>query len=299
MPALWPDGQGNCPERPLRTASLQSVDSDAVASAPTRLSPARTDPFWITLLLLAAALVAWLVTFARMDGMDAGPGTDLGSLGWYVGVWVTMMAAMMLPSATPMVRLYAHISREQNANGAANVVRVAVFVGSYLGVWTAFGLAAFGLDRLVASVESGTLSWDRAGPYVAGGAVVAAGLYELTPLKHVCLRHCRTPLHFLLGGWREGVRGAARTGAAHGIYCSGCCVGLMLILFAVGVMSLFWMVLIAAVIFSEKLLPGGERLSRFAGAAFILLGVWIAVAPESVPWLTDPGSAGSMMARVG
>ncbi len=261
---------------------------------PDRLSSARLDPLLATVVLLGVALAAWLVTFARMDGMDAGPGTDPGSLGWYVGVWVTMMAAMMLPSATPMVRLYARISVEQDASGISNVARVGVFVGSYLGVWTAFGLAAFGLDRVIESVESGALAWNSAGPYVAGAAVVAAGLYELTPLKHLCLRRCRTPIHFLLGGWRAGLRGAARMGAAHGIYCLGCCLGLMLILFAVGVMSLFWMVLIATVIFVEKLLPGGERLSRFAGVAFVLLGVWIAVAPESVPWLTDPASAGSM-----
>ena len=225
--------------------------------------------------------------------MDAGPGTGLGSIGWYVGVWLTMMAAMMLPSAAPMVRLYASFSDDSGAG--RNVVGVTAFVASYLSIWAGFGLLAFAVQRIVVSVESGTLAWDRAGPYVAGGAVAAAGLYELTPLKHLCLRHCRTPLHFLLAGWRGGVGGAARMGAAHGIYCLGCCLGLMLILFAVGVMSLFWMVLIASVIFAEKLLPGGERLSRVLGVAFVALGLWIAAAPDSVPWFTDPGSTGPTM----
>jgi len=244
----------------------------------------------MALAVLLGALVAWLVTFQRMDGMDDGPGTDLGSLGWYVGVWVTMMAAMMLPAATPMVRLYARVSRNQGEGGASTVV----FVGTYLAVWAAVGLVAYVTYRVVVSIESGALAWDQAGPYVAGGAVAAAGLYELTPLKKVCLRHCRSPLHFVLGSWRKGLLGAVRIGAAHGTYCVGCCVGLMLILFAVGVMSLFWMVLIASVIFAEKLVPGGERLSRVLGLAFVALGIWIAVAPGSVPWLTDPESSTSM-----
>lgn len=250
-------------------------------------SPARlADPVWTTLAVLFGALVAWLVTIQRMDGMNDGPGTDLGSLGWYVGVWVTMMAAMMLPSAAPMVRLYARVSRDHGGGAAATLA----FVGSYLAVWTTVGLVAYVAYRVVVSIESGALAWDQAGPYVAGGAVAAAGLYELTPLKSVCLRHCRTPIHFLLGRWQRGLLGAARMGAAHGTYCVGCCVGLMLLLFAVGVMSLFWMILIATVILAEKLLPGGERLSRVLAVAFLALGLWIAVAPESVPWLTDPGS---------
>ena len=261
------------------------------------VSRRRLAPAWVTAAIVSGALAAWLVTFARMDEMDAGPGTDLGSIGWYVGVWVTMMAAMMLPSAAPMVRLYAGFSRDDSAAGR-NVAGVTAFAASYFGVWTGFGLLAFAIQRIVVSVESGTLAWDEAGPYVAGGAVAAAGLYELTPLKRVCLRHCRSPLHFLLGGWRDGPAGALRMGAAHGLYCVGCCVGLMLILFAVGVMSLFWMVLIASVIFAEKLVPAGERLSHVLGLAFVALGIWIAVAPGSVPWLTDPGpSAPSMQMR--
>lgn len=254
-------------------------------------SPARlADPVWTTIAVLLGALVAWLVTFQRMDGMNDGPGTDLGSLGWYVGVWVTMMAAMMLPSAAPMVRLHAGVSRNQGEGGTSTVV----FVGTYLAVWAAVGLVAYVAYRVVVSIESGALAWDHAGPYVAGGAVVAAGLYELTPLKSVCLRHCRSPIHFLLGSWRSGPLGAVRMGAAHGTYCVGCCVGLMLILFAVGVMSIFWMVLIACLIFAEKLVPGGERLSRLLGVAFVALGLWIAAAPETVPWLTDPGSTEPM-----
>ena len=230
-----------------------------------------------------------------MRGMDMGPGTDLGGLGWYLGIWVTMMAGMMLPSAAPMVLLFARVNGERRRRGQAGFVPTWVFVVGYLAAWTAYGLAAYGLFRAVQALDSGFLAWDRAGPYVAGVAVVAAGLYELTPLKTACLRHCRSPLHFILGSWREGWSGALRMGAEHGAYCVGCCWGLMLALFAVGVMSLFWMAVVAAVIFLEKIAPRGERLARPVAAALVALGIWIAAAPSTVPGLTQPDRASPAM----
>ena len=205
--------------------------------------------------LLAATLVAWIVTVERMLGMDAGPGTDLGGLGWFLGIWVTMMAAMMLPSVSPMVLLFARVSREQARRGQAVLVPTWLFVAGYLAVWTVAGLAAYGIYRAFVSAGTDWLAWDRAGPYVTGAALLAAGLYQLTPLKDVCLRHCRSPLHFLLHGWRPGRIGAVRMGMEHGAYCLGCCWGLMLALFALGVMSLFWMAVVGAVILVEKLAP--------------------------------------------
>ena len=154
-----------------------------------------------------------------------------------------------------------------------------LFVAGYLAVWTAYGLAAFGVYRVIAACTSGFLAWDRTGPYVAGGAIVLAGLYELTPLKSACLRHCRTPLHFILHGWRDGRFGAVRMGAEHGGYCVGCCWGLMLLLFALGVMSLFWMAVVAALIFAQKLLPFGQRLPYALALALLALGIWVAAAP--------------------
>src|SRR5581483_4941645 len=115
----------------------------------------------------------------------------------------------------------------------------------------------------------GFLSWHRAGPYVAGAAVGLAGIYELTPLKSVCLRHCRTPLHFVFGHWRSGRFGALRMGVEHGAYCVGCCWGLMLVLFALGVMSLLWMAIVAALIFAQKVLPHGERLTTAFAVGFV------------------------------
>src|SRR6266581_9607602 len=136
-----------------------------------------------------------------------------------------MMAAMMLPSVAPMVLLFDKVSEERARRGRA-AVSTWIFVASYFAVWIAYGLAAYGLYRGIKSLDLGFLDWDRGGPYVVGGLVFSAGIYELTPLKNVCLRHCRSPLHFVLGGWRDGVRGAIRMGVEHGAYCVGCCLGL-------------------------------------------------------------------------
>jgi len=227
-----------------------------------------------SLLLLGAAGVAWVVTFERMRGMDEGPGTDLGGLGWYLGIWVTMTAAMMLPSALPHV---ARLARQVPALG---------FAAGYLAVWTAYGLAAYGLFWVGTTFDIGWLAWDAAGPYVAGGLIVAAGLYELTPLKHHSLRRCRSP---------EQTVGAFRGGLGHGLDCVGCSGGLMVVLFALGVMSLVWMAIVAAIIFAEKVLPRGPGLTRVFAVALVVLGIWVAASPGSVPRLTEPGGSSPMM----
>lgn len=265
--------------------------------AARRRSLSGITPVTAVALLVAASLATWIVTVVRMRGMDAGPGTDLGGLGWYLGVWVTMMAAMMLPSAAPMVLLYQRVSSERRRR-SQSVAPTWVFVLSYLAVWTAYGLAAYGLYRLVIHFGSGFLAWDRGGPYFAGAAIALAGLYELTPLKSVCLRHCRTPLHFILGSWREGWTGALRMGAEHGSYCVGCCWGLMIVLFALGVMSLLWMAVVAALIFAQKVLPKSGYLTRVFAVGFLAAGVWVAAAPASVPGLTQPNSAAATRARM-
>jgi len=217
------------------------------AASPLR----RLEPIWLAASLLGIALATWLVLIQWMAGMDAGPGTNLGTFGWFFGVWLTMMAAMMLPAAAPMVLLFARVSQQRSVQGRASVP-VWVFVLGYLAVWATFGVVAYGIYAVVAALEGGVLAWDRAGAYVAGGAVAAAGVYQLTPLKSICLRHCRGPMHFMLHRWREGRLGALRMGVDHGAYCVGCCWGLMLALFAVGVMSVFWMAAVTAAVFVEK-----------------------------------------------
>jgi predicted metal-binding membrane protein len=233
----------------------------------------------VVTLLLGVALVAWIVTVQRMRGMDAGPGTDLGTLGWYLGIWVTMMAAMMLPSAAPTVLMFAR-AREDRQTWA--------FVIGYLVAWAGYGLVAYAVYRVIRAAAPSFLAWDQQGPWVAGGALAVAGLYQLTPLKSACLRHCRSPLHFLLSG-RPGSLGALRMGIEHGGVCVGCCTGLMLALFALGVMSLAWMAIVAVAILIEKALPGGETFARVLAVVLVALGIWVGASPGSVPGLTQPG----------
>jgi predicted metal-binding membrane protein len=251
----------------------------------------------LTVLLLGTALVLWIVVIWRMRGMDAGPGTDLGGFGWYLGVWVTMMAAMMLPAVVPMLLLFDKVSAERARRGRA-VIPTWIFASSYLAVWAAYGVGAYGLYRGVDALHLGFLAWDRGGPYVVAALLGLAGAYELTPLKSVCLRHCRSPMHFVLGGWRNGVDGAVRMGAEHGAYCVGCCWGLMIVLFGLGVMSIVWMAVVAALIFAQKTLPFGGHLPRVFALAFAATGLWIGIAPASVPGLTQPDSATATRARM-
>ncbi len=241
------------------------------------------------LLLLAA--IAWAMTGDRMAGMDAGPGTDLGGLGFWLTAWVVMMAAMMFPSIAPMVVMYARIEEGKRRKGQPTQAgATAVFVGGYLLTWAAAGLFAYAIFETGRSLDLGFLAWDRGGPYVAGGIIIAAGIYQLTPLKDVCLRHCRNPMTFVLMHWRAGRTGALRMGVEHGGWCVGCCWGLMAALFALGVMSIGWMVLIAALIALEKLLPWKAVANRSVAVLLVVLGLAVAFVPDKVPGLTLPDS---------
>ena len=251
-----------------------------------RVQPAQAA---IVVALVAVAGLSWLLTDERMAGMDEGPGTDPGSLGFYVSVWVVMMAAMMLPSAAPMVAVHSAVERRRRELGRRGQRGGSVpFVGGYLLVWTAFGVLAYALFELIRSFDVDALSWSRAGRYVAAAVIASAAVYQLTPLKDVCLAKCRSPLGFVVGAWRPGPLGAARMGVEHGAWCVGCCWALMATLFALGLMSITWTVAIAAVVALEKLLPwrGAKR-----GVAVLLLALalGVALAPEHVPGLTHPG----------
>ncbi len=232
--------------------------------------------------VLAAALTCWIVALRGMSMM--------GGLGPFIGVWVTTMAAMMLPSAAPMVVAHAAVERRRRALGRARKRGgSAAFVGGYLLVWTAFGIAAYALFEFLRSLDVDALSWSRDGRYVAAAVIAIAAIYQLTPLKDVCLAKCRSPLAFVVGSWREGPLGAARMGIEHGAWCVGCCWGLMATLFAVGVMSITWTVVIAVLVALEKLLPWERVANRGVALLLIVLAVGVAVAPEQVPGLTIPG----------
>jgi predicted metal-binding membrane protein len=246
-------------------------------------TPARSGPVQVGLVasLLVAAAGAWAVTGDRMRGMDAGPGTELGGLGWFAIVWVTMMAAMMLPSIAPMVLAHAR----------AQIGATPAFVAGYLLTWAAVGMLGYALVEGVRSLDLGVLAWDEAGPYVAGGAILAAAIYQLSPPKNRSLRRCRNPNVFVSGYWRPGPFGALRMGTEHGGLCVASSWALMAALFALGVMSVAWMVLVAALIATEKLLPWRTVATRGIAVLLAVLGIAMALAPEDVPGLTVPGSS--------
>jgi predicted metal-binding membrane protein len=243
---------------------------------------------WLIGALFALAAIAWWSTADRMDGMDAGPGTDLGGLGWFLGVWIVMMAAMMFPSVAPTVALYARMTKAKQS------LAPFVFASGYLVTWAVAGLIAYGLFTLGQQVFD--VSWDGAGQWLAGATLLVAAAYELTPAKNVCLTKCRSPLGFLMSRWRDGLLGALDMGARHGAWCVGCCWALMAALFALGVMSLAWMAFVAALIALEKTLPFGRAVTWGTAAILAVLGVLLIAAPDAIPGLTDPGNAGSMMA---
>jgi predicted metal-binding membrane protein len=241
------------------------------------------------LLLLAA--VAWAMTGDRMGGMDAGPGTDLGGLGFWVTAWVVMMAAMMFPSIAPMVVMYARIEEGKREQGKPTEAgATALFVGGYLLTWGAAGVIGYAIIQGGRALDLSFLAWDSGGPYIAGAVIVAAGIYQLTPLKDACLRRCRSPMMFLLTAWRPGRDGALRMGMEHGGWCVGCCWGLMAALFALGVMSIGWMVFVAALIATEKLLPWKEVANRGIALMLLVLGLGVAFFASDVPGLTLPDS---------
>lgn len=238
----------------------------------------------ILLVLLGLAAAGWVIFLdhaARpMDvghGVIAGPDPTMGrSWGLFYGMWVAMMAAMMFPAAAPMVLMYARMKRGEPLS-------IALFTGSYITLWISFGALAFILGALVEGQVSRSewvaMNWGRAG----GLLIVLAGIYQLTRLKDVCLKQCRTPLSFVMHHWHEGRPGALRMGLTHGLYCMGCCWLLFLVLVPLGVMNAAAMIAVTAVVFSEKVMPWGRGFGRVAAAGLIGFGGLVVLRPELLP----------------
>jgi predicted metal-binding membrane protein len=268
-------------------------------SALEQSRPLRSDGWLVTAvrvrlalvgLLVGIAALAWWWTARRMSGMDGGPWTSLGGLGWFVSLWVVMMAAMMFPSIAPTVALYSRMTSKRSP------LTPLAFVGGYLLTWACVGLAAYGFAVAGGTVASGVLAWDRAGRWVAAATLVAAAIYELTPLKDVCLGKCRSPLGALLSSWRGGMLGALSMGVRNGAWCVGCCWALMVSLFALGIMSVVWMAFVSALIAAEKLIPW-KRVATYGTAAILLaLGILLVAAPHALPGLTIPSGTMGMTA---
>ena len=224
----------------------------------------------VLLLITAAAWthVLWTMLTVDMAGMDMVMTPTIADGLAFVAAWAIMMAAMMLPSALPMIALYAATQR-----GESRAAPVALFTLVYLTLW-----AATGVPMYLASVALSAVTVP-ARAYGVAVMLVVAGAFQLSALKRVCLRRCRSPLGFLLGHWREGWRGSLALGWSHALYCLGCCWALMLVLVGAGAMGLAWVLLVAAVVAAEKVLAGGEWIARATGLALVLLGVAVAVRP--------------------
>jgi predicted metal-binding membrane protein len=229
---------------------------------------------WLYLVLLARGMA----DMAAMPGMSMAPMLEpwtIRDAALMFAMWWVMMVGMMLPSAAPMMLTFAAINRRRRERGSP-YVPTALFVAGYLLAWAAFSLAAtaaqWGLERAALM----TPMMRTSSPLLGALLFVAAGVYQLTPLKHACLHRCRSPLSFVLQHWREGIGGALRMGAEHGAFCLGCCALLMTLLFAGGIMNLLWVAAIAVFVLLEKVLPAGERVARAAGVLFIVFGAWMA-----------------------
>jgi predicted metal-binding membrane protein len=249
--------------------------AQAYAAARTRLG--------LVAVLFALAAAGWVWTAREMRGMDAGPWTSLGGFGWFLGVWVVMMAAMMLPSVAPTVALYSRMT--SNASSLSPYV----FAAGYLLTWTAVGVGTYVVGTAVSGALGDSVRWDHAGRGIAGVLLIGAAAYQLTPVKDVCLGKCRSPLGFLIGTWRDGAGGAAQMGARHGAWCLGCCWALMVALFALGVMSLVWMAVVASLITVEKLLPWRRVAVWSTTLLLIALALGVLIAPDAIPGFVVPG----------
>lgn len=212
-------------------------------------------------------------------GMDMGGGREVLTIGAFLVAWLAMMTAMMFPAITPVVRLYGR------AAAAGRVAPLPFFVAGYLAVWTSIGLPAYAAWRALMDPIADGRPW--AGR-LAGVVLLAAAVWQLTPLKTVCLRHCRSPISFFLrfGAKVSRPSGALRMGATHGLFCLGCCWALMAVLVALGTMNLAWMAALALLILVEKNAPAGERVARLAAIAFVGIGVTLLVQPEILTTLT-------------
>ena len=237
---------------------------------------------WLVVGLLGLAGLAWWSTAARMAGLDDGPGTDLGGLEWFLGLWAVMMAAMMLPSLVPAVALCSRMTRQP---GPAQAL---LFTAGYLSVWVAAGAFAYLLFELGKTLFGPDLAWGESGRWIAGWILLLAAVYELTPLKRACLSRCRSPLAFLKENWRDGAGGAIEMGIGNAAWCVGCCWALMASLFALGVMSLTWMAFVAALVAIQKTLPWGAAAVWGAAGVLSLIACFVVFAPHDLPGLVVP-----------
>jgi predicted metal-binding membrane protein len=262
--------------------------------------------------MIGATVLAWIYLFwlaAGMGDMGSMGGSTAGDMGnmagggmsgmsavgmariampalhaWTAGyfvlmflMWAVMMVGMMLPSAAPMILLYDRVRERQEAKGAS-LAGTGVFALGYLAAWALFSLAAVIAQWALEQAALLSPMMVSASPWLGGGLLIAAGIYQWTPLKNACLVHCRAPITFLAHHWRPGRAGAFRMGLHHGLFCVGCCWVLMALLFVFGVMNLLWIAALAIFVLLEKILPRGDLVGRATGGLMIAIGLWFVLA---------------------
>ena len=233
-------------------------------------------------ILVGLSLVAWYVLLQSGPMNDGQMGAAFGADAiLFMSIWIVMMVAMMFPAAAPMVLTFARLqARRQSADRS---VRTAAFVLGYLAIWSLTGAAAYVLAVGVGALAAASGQMNGTASGIAGGLIIAAGVYQLTPLKRACLSACRSPLGFLMTEWREGVFGAFEIGLRHGLLCLGCCAMLFAALVPLGVMNVALMALVAAFVLVEKALPRGDRVGLVASIALVAGGALLLVSSAIVP----------------
>lgn len=230
----------------------------------------------------AVALACWIylsvmvVDMAAMPGMAAMvPYAPIRLFGLFV-MWTVMMAAMMLPTAAPMTVTYARMHHRPGKKPAGAWLAVLMSAGGYVAAWTAFSAAATVLQAVATDLALlSPMAMKLASGPIAGAVLIAAGIYQWLPVKHACLKRCRSPIGFLMTEWREGATGAFAMGWRHGLFCIGCCAALMALLFVAGVMNAFWIIALTVYVLIEKTVPHGELLTKAVGVGLVGAGAWL------------------------
>jgi predicted metal-binding membrane protein len=245
--------------------------------------------------VLAVAAAGWVVLAGRMAGMDAGPGGDPGTLGWFAVSWAVMTAAMMFPAAAPAVARLARTSTASASASASTAARAGVFLLGYGAVWMLAGLSGYAVIAAVRGAHAGALGWSSAGRYVAAATILAAAVYQLTAAKRRWLARCTAPN---LPSPPGAAAATLRAGLEHGGCCVACCATLMVALYALGMMSLAWMAVVTVLIVGERVLPRPALATAAVAAVLAVLGVAVAAWPADLPGLTIPAGAHPAMMQM-
>jgi len=245
-----------------------------------------------SLLVLAAAAWGLLIWQAAVTDEEMSLTMGMSAPLW-IALWIVMMVAIMFPTAAPMIMMFARIHAKRAERGQT-FVPTWIFASSYLMVWAVAGVVAYAIAFAGEALADESMWVMDNAPRIGGGLLIAAGVYQLSPLKYVCLNKCRSPISFILNSWRDGYGGSFRMGLEHGVYCLGCCWLLFLILFPLGMMNLGVLALIALLIFAEKSTAFGRQIAALAAVALIVYGAVVVFVPDALPMTMDDSQAAEM-----